>query len=122
DPVHLHPKVSAPGHSQHLPFMKLSATILLIHGSLEVLVAAQTCWLGFTPPFPSVVLEPLERSLPQGQQCWGDDAGCAGQRGGSQGFASSQSMALGKLCPISGASFLSCKHSFFNPKDFTYKN
>lgn len=41
-------KVSAPGHSQHLPFMKLSATILLIHSSLEVLVAAQTCWLSFS--------------------------------------------------------------------------
>lgn len=43
------PKVSAPIHSQYLPFMKLSVTLLLILGSLEVLVAAQPCWLSFSP-------------------------------------------------------------------------
>lgn len=43
------PKVSAPSHSQYLPFMKLSAALLLIPGSLEVLVAAQPCWLSFSP-------------------------------------------------------------------------
>lgn len=41
--------VSAPSHSQYLPFMKVFATLLLIPGSLEVLVAAQPCWLSFPP-------------------------------------------------------------------------
>nr|BAE38554.1 unnamed protein product [Mus musculus]BAE43386.1 unnamed protein product [Mus musculus] len=50
-PVQLHwePMVSAPSHSQYLPFMKVFATLLLIPGSLEVLVAAQPCWLSFPP-------------------------------------------------------------------------
>lgn len=49
-------KVSAPSHTQYLPFMKLFAMLLLIHGSLEVLVAAQICWLSFFLPGELIVI------------------------------------------------------------------
>lgn len=48
--LHWEPTVSAPSHSQYLPFMKVFATLLLIPGSLEVLIAAQPCWLSSPPP------------------------------------------------------------------------
>lgn len=56
-------KVSAPSHTQYLPFMKLFAMLLLIHGSLEVLVAAQICWLSFSSLGSLLSSVNMDRSL-----------------------------------------------------------
>lgn len=56
-------KISAPSHTQYLPFMKLFAMLLLIHGSLEVLVAAQICWLSFSSLGSLLSSVNMDRSL-----------------------------------------------------------
>lgn len=68
-------KVSAPSHTQYLPFMKLFAMLLLIHGSLEVLVAAQICWLSFSSLGSLLSSVNMDRSL---GALWTALQGCSG--------------------------------------------